>query len=557
MSSIFNTQKTYNHLDIIINNELKAYEKEVISKNNYENMDTFLNGELVYSISAKSTALTNLINTDWRLTDTTPSYSGNMIRGTTTFLENVTESIVKVTEPYSFAECMNTIKELIGLMGEEFYGVLLVVTDIHSNKTVLLNPLHPLTLLAMIDDLKDVNSYTYKMVVYKYSDLELIKGVSNDSSYVNLKERCEKNIDSLISSFSNKNEINKLYKIHDVKPEEASLYNDLFEFNTVFKQYYTESLFDEDGETEIDYSIVPISILAKGIAAPYYGTALIRSRIDTDEVRGTNLAPFRSVNIDVSRDELAAAYRDSSAIPFGSICTGSKSKTTIEGLRTLTHSNLSSALTSTMLDEGFLTYQQVCIEKSLQLFDLIDSLLEEMNQPTNELNEAQELINNMEISLDDGIEANELDLNEIGFDTTTVAVPTFDYDTLRNTITRTNQHITETTGTFATNIATPVFGTIHDMRVVENDEVIARHTQQLADTLQQTHDEIIRQTLQGELNEPEEPTEPATTTLFNERERNEQRERARQIEAADAFARWAEERQTERDNEEEPTTTDL
>jgi hypothetical protein len=75
---------------------------------------------------------------------------------------------------------------------------------------------------------------------------------------------------------------------------------------------------------------------------------------------------------------------------FSSVCTGSVSNSTLEGLRTLNHANLSSPYSTTIIANGGLVYAQLAVIKSLQIYKSAKIISGEINednyyrQPTEE-----------------------------------------------------------------------------------------------------------------------------------------------------------------------------
>jgi hypothetical protein len=97
---------------------------------------------------------------------------------------------------------------------------------------------------------------------------------------------------------------------------------------------------------------------------PFYGSSLVKMTKTFTESKGTPLSPFNSVNIANGQSQ-SPEY-----IQYDSVCTGTvHSNTTIDGLRTLIHSNYSSPYSSSkFLNPACLIYARRMIEKSLEIY---------------------------------------------------------------------------------------------------------------------------------------------------------------------------------------------
>lgn len=338
--------------------EYDQYKKNLSKNSNFsEEVKDYMNGDMLFSINQNSQSLTNLMKDVWNTT----TLEDENVKGTftdgTDWLNYITESIIKVEEPHTLKEAIQLIHDLVGLMGDMFAGALLV-----QGKTIL-NPLHPLSALIMIDNYDELNYNTYKIIVYKYYDRDSMKSHyrSDDVSH----EAIATNIRNLISLYSNKQRINRTIKSLTVASK-----NDTPLAN--IEQMYRESM-PMDSEYVGDFIIIPHTLITKGIAAPYYGTSVV---VRSDNAsKGAFLTPFQSANISPS-------FGDDNNPEFNSVCTGNKSQVTMEGLRTLNHANLSSPLSPNCIGIGALEYADECIKQSLNIYKLGGFLNDTENEET-------------------------------------------------------------------------------------------------------------------------------------------------------------------------------
>ncbi len=329
-----------------LTNEYKEFKKSL--KNNSaitEDTSTYINGNVLFSVSQNSNALKELMDTGWSVSKEDDYKKHRRETESIYYLNDVTTTIIKSTEAFYFKDAIIQIGEIVETLGDKLAGCLLV-----SGKTIV-NPLHPLAALVLIDEERNIYD-KFKIITYLYKGKESLHSIYNsDKADI---DKIRNNIKLLISLYSNKQEINSVIDVIEIKSNTDNILSPI-------SRYYKQSI-SKDSEYEGDFVIVPHQLLTKGLVAPYYGTSVIIREDNT--ARGALLCPMHSANISMS-------YNTDRTKPlFNSICTGSTSKTTMEGLRTLNHANLSSPLHAVNMEAGSIMYADECIKQSINIYKL-------------------------------------------------------------------------------------------------------------------------------------------------------------------------------------------
>ena len=105
--------------------------------------------------------------------------------------------------------------------------------------------------------------------------------------------------------------------------------------------------------------LVPQQILNTGVAYPYYGISV--TKINRGDLEGFHLTPMLSANIG---DRLP----EESRLISNSVCTGQIRKTSLEGTKTLNHSNLTSPLTRSILVNTWESFVVASLQVSIELY---------------------------------------------------------------------------------------------------------------------------------------------------------------------------------------------
>lgn len=297
----------------------------------------FVDANVLYQVNSTSNALKDLLETSWH---TQQKDVHHFPANVSKYFKAVTESIIKVPGQFSYREAIALLAETSALMGTTFAGAILI----QGKK--LINPFHPLTALAILDQSDYLDGARYKIVVYKYPNR------ANLDSYYSSKsadpEKVAKNINDLILTYTRRTLERK------VKVDRSEMDGD-----TIYQKYRVSK---EEGENlDKEFFVSTHQVLTHGIVAPYYGTSIITMNGST---YGHHCTPFHSVNISQADRTVDMSVRSAS------VCTGNSSNETLDGLRTLTHANLSSPYSRDVLEPGALIYADACISKSLEIYSL-------------------------------------------------------------------------------------------------------------------------------------------------------------------------------------------
>ena len=291
------------------------------------------------------------------------------------FKENVGENIIKIGTG-TFHELLKLGIQFKEEAGEHFYGMLLKNTQTGA----YINPFHVMTAIAGSTSGCNILTERYLGIVYIYSDLEDLKAkIPSDERNC---EKIETNINSLIMIAGEEddgNTTNSLTTGRNIRIIKTSLnrshpigleslgsmsisYREPIEENARLKLKMSGRDYGDNGRFDINNGsnkVVPVQILSSNTVVPYYGAVLINTQ--EHSVKGINLSPFKSCNL----SEGTMVQNPN----FGSVCTGSKSNRTLEGLMTLSYSNTLSPYSSGLfVHGGALDYAKKMIDKSIEIY---------------------------------------------------------------------------------------------------------------------------------------------------------------------------------------------
>lgn len=284
-------------------------------------------GSFLIELNSSSTAFQKVLDEKFRETIANMS-----CRHTDTYKSQLGEKIIKLDESRTIDEAISLVHKTSLLVKERFAGTIFVI-----NTGALINPLHPLVALELLKNrfkyrVSKILIYSYKNLVSISSDYGSVDPSTFDTSINNLMQMYQSQIkDRSINLIENKYEVSR---------------------NRLQQQFKVSKYPGEDHSKE--YYLVAHQLLTKGTYVPYYGTSLVQMNGNTS---GYHLTPFKSCNI-----------ADHSHPGPSSVCTGSTSNKTIEGLRTLHHANLGSPYEHSCMTELSKPYADACIAKSFSIF---------------------------------------------------------------------------------------------------------------------------------------------------------------------------------------------
>lgn len=277
---------------------------------------------------------------------------------------DVSQDIVTLDNTMNFSDAITAIHKVATALGPKFYGALLVD---NSNK-IKINPLHPLTAMSFATKEHDNLIPTiWKVVIFLYKDRGLLddhyktKDADTDLIQENLKD--------LINCHSGR--VASVTK--NIKCEAGQ------RPGTITLSYKVEHHPDDAPDSE--GLLVAHQLLTRGIVIPYYGTSILKMK--PGSTSGLNISPMISSNISHDSTYNEGRNYDSKergkskskiSVAYSSVCTGSSDNTTLEGLRTLTHSNTLSPYNRNTITDGSLAYADACNAKSFEIYKIAQIL---------------------------------------------------------------------------------------------------------------------------------------------------------------------------------------
>lgn len=302
-------------------------------------VDKFQEGNVLYMIDTGMTSYNNLLTKYNKLTSTL------LFSDIAPLFKEVTTKVISIKANADIRTCLKTINQYRKKAGLNFYGALLRST---SKKSIIINPFHPLTAIALSNSHNRTDKYN--ILIYFYPNRSKMDQKFNsktaDISVMN------ENLNDILRTYQS--DLSKEQIVEDVTNNEHN--NDRFDVKYRIKT-------DKNNVDGADYYIVAHQLVTKGIISPYYGTSFIKK--SNNSTYGKHLAPFRSANIGAG-----------DATKWTSVCTGSQPKN-FEGFKSLTHSNLSSPFSTTNIMNGALIYADLCINKAYTIYQkigLIDNI---------------------------------------------------------------------------------------------------------------------------------------------------------------------------------------
>jgi len=275
--------------------------------------EVITNGAIVYKIPINKTSVVAAINN---------SATGLRRLSTEALHKAVTQKIIQIPDAMAFKDALSFIEKFRLTSPTTFYGAILQDRD---NPEIFINPFHVITAATLLENPAYLTK-AWKILIY-------FNPIEHSSFHAKVPKHIEKefhlNIQALMQMHSNRlSTFKKLLRI------DQSIYhnNPLLSKTSLQLQYQIKLHADED--KEFSSYIVPTQFVTKGIIAPFYATNLIQiSNRGNRQTKGASISPFKTCNI---------GSGDSNTLEYTSVCTGSKSNRTIEGLQTLTHANLGS-----------------------------------------------------------------------------------------------------------------------------------------------------------------------------------------------------------------------
>lgn len=271
---------------------------------------------------------------------------------------NVTNELLQITECYSLTDCINIIANFVEKANNNFYGALLK----NASDGTLINPLHPLVVPVILENFDVLNNYKWYPILYFYSDRKTADNIYKTSiantEVLKVQIDCLYNATTTTPSNIQRKTLTKVAK-HDNKVAKVETVETLtiIEYNQIFR----------NNSSTTCSILVAHQMMTEGITAPYYGTTLLAYE-PGNKALGGHISPMRSCNISYEgSDENITRTKE---LRYTKVCTGSKASGTLEGIRTLTHANLSSPYTRRIIMDGALAYVDICISKAFQLFKL-------------------------------------------------------------------------------------------------------------------------------------------------------------------------------------------
>ena len=252
-----------------------------------------------------------------------------------------------------------TIKEALTLFNslDNMYGMILI-----NEHGKILNPLHPITALTLIEYQQEAAKYKAAFFKLKDDKIEALKQETHRFNFEDISNRVVLNYMSRISSIS-KMSITSMAE--DVARETACLPLASVLFNNASVNLENEvtqrttgcltidTVLNKPVENSVFDILIPVQILDKQFAMPYYGIAHVINFDNPDKIQGRSITPMLSCN-----------YNTRDINQYGSICCGKENSRYLEGLRVTNHANLNSPFFHTILCPGWYQWAEYCIELS-------------------------------------------------------------------------------------------------------------------------------------------------------------------------------------------------
>jgi len=332
-------------LDSVLKAEREQFQQSVTETFvTTQNTDHFFEGNVLYKIPFKRSSVTTLLSDFNTICVEPTNQMGN--QSAYPLLKEVSNQFLNIQAKAPFQECMQIIHPYQVNAGKHFYGALLRST---SNPDIIINPFHILTAVSVLSS--EYVNHEFNILLYFYGDRDYA-----DTTYqtnIAQADKIDNNLNALMHSFTSKLSTDlKVDTIHHNEEHD--------EVCVIHKERKYE---DED--PDYTHFIVAHQLLTRGIIAPYYGSSLIQWNNNRTTCVGISLSPFDSVNIS-GRDSIST--NNDSNNSASAVCTGNLTSTTLHGLRSLTHANLSSPYQEYTLKPGLLAYADAMVEKATALY---------------------------------------------------------------------------------------------------------------------------------------------------------------------------------------------
>lgn len=238
-------------------------------------------------------------------------------------------------------------------VGEDLYGILLSSAGKKKERTIF-NPLHPVIVseLGREDTSIDVKEKKWSLAIYTWNDYikpkDKFPALYNNENYIN-------EIATIIASISTPSKYMIENKNFNVDIVDNSF---IMKYDQIKRLKESGEILNEEGSGERNYIIPGQIINISGVAYPYYNVVYSRKGL------AWNISPMYGANI-----SHPFAQKTGSGMEGGSrICTHSGNANTQNGVSSLNHSNTTSPLNRSILNEGSLTYASQCVDASLEMF---------------------------------------------------------------------------------------------------------------------------------------------------------------------------------------------
>lgn len=341
-------QKTF--LQQVLISELSSFhDGNIVTNIKTDSSDDFKNGNILFKIPINKKFMDDMLTTYRNPVLNSMVCESNFdnfhdARDSEGLFDNVTDQIINIPAQKSYSECLDIVMDYKNALEDNFYGA------VFKSKGLLLNPFHILTALSVLND-KSYQDKLYDIIIYSYKDREQLNEYTRNEASDHVL--ANKNIDALMNAY-----------ISRIPTETRIIKDDNYYIDTnsetVTVSVQTKKFPDED--QDCSHYLSGHQLLTKGIFAPFYGVSLIKMNGST---QGLRLTPFGSCNI--SSDHGRQIPNPTPV--YGSVCTGSQPRTTLKGLRTLSHANLGSPYGGGFIQIGALTYADIMIERCISIYE--------------------------------------------------------------------------------------------------------------------------------------------------------------------------------------------
>lgn len=298
-------------------------------------------GSFLFEVNSTSQAFQDLLARPFR-----EKIAGYSTTSPSEYMNQLGTRLIKVAVKQTTSSLIQELYDIREKLGATFAGALFL-TDTKG----IINPFHPLVALELLNDM---SFGVKKLLIFTYDNVGQIESLygKKDMKFAN-------DISLLIKAYQSQIDSRALKIVS----------NDFDDNNNSITQNYQISKLPGEDQSK-EYFMVAHQLLTRGTFVPYYGTSIISMNGNTS---GIHITPFKSCNIS-----------DHNGIEGASVCTGSTSNKTIEGLRTLHHANLSSPYQASCMTNVSKPYADACIEYSLNIFKQAGLIKEEIQDEQSE-----------------------------------------------------------------------------------------------------------------------------------------------------------------------------